>query len=133
MHIGIAKCAERRVAMYSRNYGCRITDQIIMDGNKAVVMENQKLRLTFLADRGMDCVEMLYKPEDIDFMWRSPAGLHKRSEYLSIPGTVWGITWTIIQEDGRRYFPTEEESAATKALVWGCTGRFQVCRGIAGS
>ena len=42
MHIGIAKCAERRVAMYSRNYGCRITDQIIMDGNKAVVMENQK-------------------------------------------------------------------------------------------
>ena len=83
MHIGIAKCAERRVAMYSRNYGCRITDQIIMDGNKAVVMENQKLRLTFLADRGMDCVEMLYKPEDIDFMWRSPAGLHKRSEYLS--------------------------------------------------
>ena len=74
MQIGIAKSAERRVAMYSRNYGCRITDQIIMDGNKAVVMENQKLRLTFLADRGMDCVEMLYKPEDIDFMWRSSGG-----------------------------------------------------------
>lgn len=90
MHIGIAKCAERRVAMYSRNYGCRITDQIIMDGNKAVVMENQKLRLTFLADRGMDCVEMLYKPEDIDFMWRSPAGLHKRSEYLSNSGNSLG-------------------------------------------
>lgn len=90
MHIGIAKCAERRVAMYSRNYGCRITDQIIMDGNKAVVMENQKLRLTFLADRGMDCVEMLYKPEDIDFMWRSPAGLHKRSEYLSNSGDSLG-------------------------------------------
>lgn len=70
--------------------GCRITDQIIMDGNKAVVMENQKLRLTFLADRGMDCVEMLYKPEDIDFMWRSPAGLHKRSEYLSNSGDSLG-------------------------------------------
>ena len=63
MHIGIAKCAERRVAMYSRNYGCRITDQIIMDGNKGLSWKIKSCGLTFLADRGMDCVEMLYKPE----------------------------------------------------------------------
>lgn len=76
--------------MYSRNCGCRITDQIIINGNKAVVLENRKLRLTFLADRGMDCVEMLYKPEDIDFMWRSPVSLHKRGEFLSNTGDSLG-------------------------------------------
>ena len=63
-------------------------------------------------------------------MWRSPAGLHKRSEYLSNSGDSLGITWTIIQEDGRRYSPTEEESAATKALVLGCTGDFKCAVGL---
>ena len=76
--------------MYSRNYGCRITDKITINGNRAVVMENQKLRLTFLVDRGMDCTEMLYKPDDIDFMWHSPVSIHKRSEYISTTGDSLG-------------------------------------------
>lgn len=76
--------------MYSRNYGCRITGELTISGNRAVMMENQKLRLIFLADRGMDCVELLYKPEDIDFMWRSPVKLHRRSEYMSSTGDSLG-------------------------------------------
>lgn len=76
--------------MYSRNSGCRITSDITISGNRAVMMENQKLRLIFLADRGMDCIELLYKPEDIDFMWRSPVKLHKRSEYMSTTGDSLG-------------------------------------------
>lgn len=56
----------------NRNYGCRVTDDITIKGLKAVVMENEKLRITVLADKGTDIYEFLYKPLDIDFMWRSP-------------------------------------------------------------
>lgn len=76
--------------MFTRNTGCRITDQVTVNGNRAVIMENQKVRLMFLIDRGMDCVEMLFKPEDVDLMWRSPVKLHKRGDYLSTTGDSLG-------------------------------------------
>lgn len=72
--------------MNSRNYGCRITTGIKLKGNEVIVMENQLLRITILVDRGCDIIELLYKPKDIDFMWRSPVALHKRGDYLSTTG-----------------------------------------------
>ena len=76
--------------MYSRNYGCRIDDQIVIHGNRALVMENQIIRVTYLIEQGMDCVELLYKPSDIDLMWRSPVDLHRRSDYHSTTGDSLG-------------------------------------------
>lgn len=76
--------------MDHRNYGCRITTDLTLKGNRAVVMENQLLRLTILADRGTDIIELLYKPEDMDLMWRSPAGLHRKADYISSTGNSLG-------------------------------------------
>jgi hypothetical protein len=59
-----------------RNWGCRIQDNWTLKGLKAVVMENDQLRLTILADKGADIYEFLHKPTDTDFMWRTPVGLH---------------------------------------------------------
>jgi len=39
------------------------------------VMENEKLRVMVLAEKGADIYEILYKPLDIDCMWRSPLEL----------------------------------------------------------
>ncbi len=47
------------------------------NGITAVIMENDVIRMEILVDRGADIVEFLYKPADIDFMWRSPVPLHK--------------------------------------------------------
>jgi len=58
-----------------RNYGCRISDEWELKGLKTIVMENEFLRITILADKGSDIYEFLYKPLDIDFMWRTPMGL----------------------------------------------------------
>ena len=69
--------------MNCRNYGCRITTDVTIKGNNVVIMENQILRVTILVDRGSDIIELLYKPEDIDLMWRSPVRRHRRSEYIS--------------------------------------------------
>lgn len=76
--------------MDRRNYGCRITTDVTIKGNRAVIMENRLLRLTILTDRGTDLVELLYKPEDMDFMWRSPVGIHKKSEFFSSTGNSLG-------------------------------------------
>ena len=63
---------------HNRNYGCRQTE-IILKGYRALVMENEKLRATILLDKGSDLYELLYKPADIDFMWRSPLELDGRN------------------------------------------------------
>lgn len=54
----------------TRNFGCRISDEYTYLKLKTIVMENEKLRITILVDKGTDIIEFLYKPLDIDFMWR---------------------------------------------------------------
>ncbi len=58
-----------------RNYGCRVSDDYIYKGLRTLVIENEKLRISVLLDKGADIFEFLYKPLDIDFMLRSPTGV----------------------------------------------------------
>lgn len=60
-----------------RNYGCRLTTDATLSGLGVVVLENELLRVTVLADKGSDIYEFLYKPLDVDFMWRAPNGLRR--------------------------------------------------------
>jgi galactose mutarotase-like enzyme len=64
---------------HNRNYGCRITE-FIYEGYRCVTLENEKLRVTVVADKGTDIIEFLYKPKDVDFLWRNREGL--RARYL---------------------------------------------------
>lgn len=73
--------------MANRNYGCRITEDIRLGDLQTVVMENEKLRLTIILDKGADIVELLYKPKDIDFMWHSPVELHNPAKYIPTTGS----------------------------------------------
>ena len=59
---------------HTRNYGCRYCE-ILYKGYRALVLENELIRATILLDKGSDIIELLYKPKDIDFMWRSPLEL----------------------------------------------------------
>jgi len=56
---------------HNRNYGCRCKE-IIYKGFRSLIVENEKLRLLVLLDKGSDILEFLYKPKDIDFLWKSP-------------------------------------------------------------
>ncbi len=55
---------------HTRNYGCRIR-HYICDGIRLVSMENKVIRVVFALDKGADIVELVYKPEDLDYMWHS--------------------------------------------------------------
>ena len=52
------------------------------NGLKTVVMENDVIRIEILADKGTDIVEFLYKPRDLDFMWRSPVPMYNRTPFI---------------------------------------------------
>lgn len=67
---------------HNRNYGCRISE-FIYKGHRSVALENEKLRVTILADKGTDIYEFLYKPRDVDFMWRTRVGLRERAHFLA--------------------------------------------------
>jgi len=62
---------------HNRNHGCRIKE-FIYEGYRCVTLENEKLRVTVVADKGTDIIEFLYKPKDIDFLWRTREGLRRQ-------------------------------------------------------
>ena len=57
-----------------RNWGARVHETTHY-GIDAVVLENAKLRVTVLAGKGTDIVELNYKPLDVDFAPVSPGGV----------------------------------------------------------
>jgi hypothetical protein len=56
------------------NWGCRVHDST-MYGLRSIVMENELVRIAFLAGKGTDLVEFNYKPADLDFAWLAPGGI----------------------------------------------------------
>ncbi len=55
-----------------RNYGCRINDELRYKGLKSIIMENELIRVFILLEKGTDILEFVYKPLDLDFLWKSP-------------------------------------------------------------
>jgi hypothetical protein len=82
-----------------RTHGCRISDAWTYRGLKTVVMENSRIRVTVLADKGADIYEFVHKPSDTDFMWRTPWGVRDPSKW--VPTSGWGNgLWHDVYEGG---------------------------------
>ncbi|MCM8822098.1 MAG: aldose 1-epimerase [Candidatus Omnitrophica bacterium] len=71
--------------MFSSKSGCRWACYEWKLG-RIIYMENEIIRIAILVDKGTDIVEFLYKPVDIDFMWRSPFPLYRQG----FPETIHG-------------------------------------------
>jgi len=82
-----------------RNYACRLSDEWVFRGLKTVVMENEFLRVIVLADKGADIYQFVYKPLDVDFLWKSPWGVTNPSTYIPTTGDGVGI-WMDTYEGG---------------------------------
>lgn len=77
----------KRLMPHSRNYGCRISEFDYL-GYAALILENDKLRITLLPGKGSDVIQFLYKPLDVDFMWASQPGLQPAG--ITKPATAGG-------------------------------------------
>ncbi len=65
-----------------RNHGCRVSDAWTVLGMRAIILENELLRVTVLADKGSDIVEFRYKPQDLDVLFSAPGGLRNPNRGL---------------------------------------------------
>jgi hypothetical protein len=64
-----------------RNYGCRITDDMVYKGMRTFFLENELIRVGILLDKGADIFQLLHKQSDTDFMWKSPQGIVNTNEF----------------------------------------------------
>ena len=54
--------------------GCTITDEWNFRGIKTVIFENQDLRIVILSGKGTDIFEIVYKPLNLNLLFRNPWG-----------------------------------------------------------
>src|SRR5688572_28633563 len=65
-----------------RNWGARIRE-VMYQGLRMVILENEILRIGVLAGKGADIVELNYKPRDMDFIWLAPGGVRNQVTYAA--------------------------------------------------
>jgi hypothetical protein len=53
-------------------------------------MENEFLKMSIIADKGTDIFELIYKPLDIDFMWKTPGGIREPGKSIPTIGSSIG-------------------------------------------
>jgi galactose mutarotase-like enzyme len=60
-----------------------VLSEIKIDGLRAILLENEWLRVGVLVDRGSDIFEFTYKPKDLDFLLRLPKGIRNPQTHFS--------------------------------------------------
>jgi hypothetical protein len=105
-----------------RNYGCRLIIDGTLKGIRTVVMENQKLRVTVLLDKGTDIWEFLYKPLDVDFLWRSPMLLRDPKSFVPSSSTSLGLWYDSYEGGWQDIAPSGGPSSSYKGAEFGLHG-----------
>lgn len=79
-----------------RTTGCRISDAWTYRRLKTVVLENELLRVSIVADKGADVFELVHKRSDTEFMWRTPWSVRNLSQWTPSTGdgdNTWHDTY----------------------------------------
>jgi hypothetical protein len=57
--------------------GCSVNEVTLPRGVRGVRLENELIAATVLSDKGADISELIFKPHNVDVMWKSPWGLQR--------------------------------------------------------
>jgi hypothetical protein len=106
---------------HERNFGCRVTEYVYR-GLRTVTLENELLRVTTLADKGSDIFEFLYKPLDVDFMWRSPWGVRNPSNFVPTSHTSASSFLDFYEGGWQDCMPTGGKPCEYQGLPFGAHG-----------
>jgi len=107
--------------MLTRNNGCRYME-FLWNGYKCLLIENELIRLEIIVDKGTDIVEFLYKPIDIDFMWRSPIPFYPQSKLIQTAPTKIGSFIDYYPGGWQEIFPNGGSICEYKGAVIGQHG-----------
>jgi hypothetical protein len=85
---------------------CRVTETLTGRFTRTIVLENDLLRCTVLADKGADVYELRYKSRDVDVLWKAPWGLKELGSFA--PTAVSSqVAWLDHYEGGwQEIFPS---------------------------
>ncbi len=61
--------------LFDRTEGARVSDDLSVKDLRLVVMENDRVRVSVLVDKGADIVEFVDKRTGTDFLWRTANGI----------------------------------------------------------
>jgi hypothetical protein len=106
---------------HNRNYGCRIVE-FILEGFHAVSLENEKIRVTILIDKGTDIYEFLYKPHDVDFLWRSRVGLRPMEHFQPMSPVASGAFLEFYEGGWQEMFPWGGHASEFRGVNTGMHG-----------
>lgn len=74
------------MSVFRRNFACRVSIDFQYCGMRTAVLENERLRVSLLLDKGAEIFEFLYKPADVDFMYLAPWGV--KNPRLDVPSAA---------------------------------------------
>jgi hypothetical protein len=106
---------------HERNFGCRLTEYLYR-GLRTVTLENDLLRITVLADKGSDILEFLYKPLDVDFMWRSPWGVRNPATFVATSHTRGSSFMDYYEGGWQDCLPTAGSPCEYQGMPFGAHG-----------
>ncbi len=109
---------------HERNWGARVTE-FEYRAYPMVAMENRFLRIVIAAGKGTDIVEFLYKPRDVDFLWRSYAGLRASRDFIPTVANPSGSFIDFYAGGWQELFPNAGTHCVYKGAALGVHG--EVC------
>ncbi len=119
--------------VHERNFGCRVNDELTFRGMRMMTLENELIKVTVLLDKGADIYEFIYKPKDIDFMWRSPKGVRPPTNNLNMrAGTAGPFPdyyeggWQEVMPNGGRVCTYKGCEMGLHGEVWGIPWKHQI-------
>jgi len=99
---------------HERNWGARLTEWVYR-GLRCLTLENERLRVSLLVDKGSDIFEFLHKPTDTDFLWRSAAGVRRPEAFVATSARPEGAFLDYYEGGWQECFP----SGGTPAQAYG--------------
>jgi len=104
-----------------RNWGCRI-HRVQWFGLDTVVLENDKVRVSFLAGKGTDLVEFNLKRLDLDFAWLAPGGIRNPGDLTAIHRDAVGPFIESYPGGWQEIFPSAGEPSRWAGAIYGQHG-----------
>jgi hypothetical protein len=95
---------------------CRVTETTYGRHTRALVLENNLVRVVVLADKGADIYELTYKPRGVDVLWKAPWGLRELGSLAPSAGDST-VAWMDHYEGGwQEIFPSGGPACTYKGV-----------------
>ncbi|MGH2531438.1 MAG: aldose 1-epimerase [Thermomicrobiales bacterium] len=85
---------------------CTVTEVTLPRGIRAVLLESDLVAVTVLPDKGADIYELIFKPRQLDVLWKSPWGLRRHAGGIPVAANSH-TAWSDAYEGGwQEIFPS---------------------------